>query len=132
MLKKRLRCFYRIRSSKSAINILMICGLLTLFIQVCIFLIILYASEREFQWPWFTSDSVFSDPIDDLDIIKQIFTDFGLSLIVVDDSFLSLLQTNKNRHRSLSIYDCEVCEYLKHHTFHLAVDKVVDKEVFLI
>ncbi|XP_075216577.1 ribitol-5-phosphate transferase FKTN-like [Lycorma delicatula] len=128
MLNRKLRC-YRMKSSRSAIDIFVISGLLLLLFQLSTFVIILYVSENDFQWSLYNSESVFTDPIDDLDIIKQVFADFGMSLIIIDESFLSLLEINKDYHRSLSLAECEVCKYLKHQTLHFAVDKIVEKQV---
>lgn len=87
-------------------------GLFSLFIQVCIFLAILFLFEDDFEWKVFTGMSKtlgakIGDNSNDFKLLLDIFYNLGIKVIALDKYIL--LQENKARLELRSIPGCITC-----------------------
>ncbi|RZF44734.1 hypothetical protein LSTR_LSTR000686 [Laodelphax striatellus] len=118
---------FKKRVSRPRLQFWLLFGLVTLLLQLIIFLIILHSMDDEFRWNWYSPNLNFTDPVDDLDIVKQVLSDHGYSIYIIDKD---LLQNNSNIAIITNNQKCLVCKYLNSRTLEMAVSKDIEREVF--
>ncbi|XP_022184442.1 fukutin [Nilaparvata lugens] len=117
---------FRKRFIRSRLQFWLFLGLITLLLQLIIYLIILYSMNDEFQWNWYSQNLNFTDPVDDLDIVKQVLSDHGYSIYVTDRDLLqNIFQDVSKKNQK-----CSICKYIDSRTLELAVSKDIEHEVF--
>lgn len=100
-------------ASKSRIQSCLFIGLCSLFIQICIFIgLLLCLEEEEIKWPLFSrlkENYRLMGYVDDVQSISKIFTQLGITLIVLDKHVLLTEKSLQSRITSECI-QCKVSD----------------------